>query len=42
MSLDPIPDELKNLKKFEKKLISKRITFLKNSNNAWKKTFCKN
>ena len=27
MALDPIPDELKNLKKLEKVLISKRILF---------------
>ena len=29
MSSDPIPDELKDLKKLEKNLISKRITFKK-------------
>ena len=41
-SLDPIPDELKDLKKLEKDLISKRIIFKKNSNNAWKRGICKN
>ena len=29
MSLDPIPDELKDLKVLEKKLITKRIIFKK-------------
>ena len=41
MSLDPIPDELKDFKNLEKILISKRILFEKNSNNAWKRGICK-
>ena len=43
MSLDLIPDELKDFKKIEKISISKRIIFKKkNSNNAWKGRICKN
>ena len=42
MSLDPFLDELKDLKRLEKTLISKIIIFLKNSNNAWKRRICKN
>ena len=34
ISLDPIQDELKHLKKIEKILIFKRIIFKKNRNNA--------
>ena len=41
ISLDPIPDELKDFKIFKKKLISKREIFLKNSNNSWKRRICK-
>ena len=41
ISLDPIPDELKDFKIFKQKLISKREIFLKNSNNSWKRRICK-
>ena len=42
MSLDSNPDELKSWKKIRKILVSKRIIFKKNSNNALKNGICKN
>ena len=41
MSLDPIPDELKDLKKLEEILISKRITFQKKAIMHGKVEFAK-
>ena len=41
MSLDPIPDKVKDLKKLKKIIVCKIIIFKKNANNAWKKGFAK-
>ena len=41
ISLDPIPDELKDLKKAEKNNFQEN-NILKNSKNAWKRGICKN
>ena len=37
MTLDSIPNELKNFHKSEKVLISKKLLILKNNNNVWKR-----
>ena len=42
ISLDSIPDELKDFKKLKKNLISKRINISKNSSNTSKRGICEN